>query len=103
MPALVEIPAIERPNRKGKSKYVNGESLEETVKLMGKGWVGELITPVDTIVKARIAARTWKKALSERMTKPEDAFAVRVYSPKDAKGKTIPDQFTFAIALKQGA
>lgn len=102
-PTLVEVPKIERPGRKTGSKYVHEEDVEQATILCQQGWCGDLIEPVDTIVKARIAANAWKTALSEKMGKERDAYAIRVYTPKDSKGKTLEGMFTFAIALKKGA
>lgn len=97
MPTLVEPPKIVRP-RAGKrgSKYVNDDLLKEVAALCTEGWCGDIIEPVNTLVKARIAASAWKTRLMEYMDKDRDAFAVRVYT-------TGPDQWTFAIALKKGA
>lgn len=102
-PTLVEVPKIERPGRKTGSKYVKDEDVAQAVVLCQQGWCGDLIEPVDTIIKARIAANAWKDRLVEEMGKERDAFAVRVYTPTDSKGKALTGKFTFAIALKQGA
>lgn len=102
-PALVTPPKIDRPGRSGGSKYVNEEYVDDVVKLCQEGWVGDLIEPVDTIVKARIASKAWKAVLTEKMGKPSDAYAVRVYTPTDDKGKLQTGKFTFAITLKEGA
>ncbi len=97
-PSLVEPPKILRPGREGKrgSKYVNPEQVETAAKLAAEGWCGDLIEPVDTIVKARIAASRWKEALCAFTGKPKDAYAIRVWTIE-------PGKFVFAIALKQGA
>lgn len=102
-PTLVEVPKIERPGRKTGSKYVREEDVEQASILCQQGWCGDLIQPVDTIVKARIAANAWKNALGEKMGKERDAFAIRVFTPVDGKGKPRTGLFTFAIALKKGA
>jgi hypothetical protein len=102
-PTLVEVPKIERPGRKTGSKYVRDEDVEQASILCSQGWCGDLIEPVDTLVKARIAANAWKSKLSEHMKKDRDAFAVRVFTPVDTKGKPQTGKFTFAIALKKGA
>ena len=102
-PTLVEVPKIERPGRRTGSKYVQEGDVEQASILCQQGWCGDLITPVDTIVKARIAANAWKTALAEKLGKERDAFAIRVFTPLDSKGKPQTGKFTFAIALKKGA
>lgn len=105
MPHLVEPPKITRPNAGPRgSKYVNEETLEETVKLLkdnlGTGWIGGLFDPVDTIIKARGAILHWRKALSDAIGVPEQAFATRVWQVESLKGGT--EQYQTAIAIKPG-
>jgi hypothetical protein len=109
MPAVVEVPKITRTRVTGikrGSKYVPVDEVEGAALLLrkhaGEAYIGELISPVDTIVKARIAAGRWKDALSEFMELPREAFSVRVFTLPDPDPKD-PNVWTFAIAIKKGA
>jgi hypothetical protein len=98
MPSVVEVPKIERVFARRGSKYLSDPSaVDEAAKLLlkhqGTQYIGEFIEPVDTIVKARIAANIWKEALAEKLDKPKGQFKTRVYT----KGE---DLWTFALALQ---
>lgn len=98
MPSVVEVPKIERTYAKRGSKYLQDQkAVKEAAKLIlthqGTQYIGEFVEPVDTIVKARTAARIWKEALAEETGKPVEQFKTRVFT----KG---PDLWTFALALQ---
>jgi hypothetical protein len=101
VPSVVEVPKIERVSARGPrgSKYVTDELLASTSALVlanqGQQWIGDIIEPVTTLVRARLASARWKEVLAEELDKPKDAFKVRVYT-------VDKDKWTFAITLQAG-
>ena len=86
---------VDVPNSGRAAKYVDLEELPHIATLLREHpdqFIGEIIEPQDTVVKARYAKTQWVAALKEH----DLDVRARVYT-------VGPDQYTFALRVKTDA